>query len=86
MLEQPAELDEIHLIQPPEHCMRQAPMRQNKPGKDCRVCFGEHDDEIHAATVSVRAWHRSQVIRGLGRLAAIPIPPIEESSEMVQVL
>ncbi len=29
----------------------------------CRVCLGEHDDEIHAATLSVRLWFRDEVTR-----------------------
>ncbi len=31
----------------------------------CPVCFGEHDDDIHSATLSVRRWFRDQVTLGL---------------------
>jgi hypothetical protein len=30
---------------------------------NCKVCLGPHDEEIHAATVSVRLWFRSQVTK-----------------------
>lgn len=30
---------------------------------ECSVCLGEHDDEIHAATVSVRGWFRDEVTK-----------------------
>lgn len=33
------------------------------PAKDCRVCLGEHDEDIHAATVAVHAWFRGHVTR-----------------------
>ena len=29
--------------------------------KTCRVCLVEHDDEIHAATLSVLDWFHEQV-------------------------
>jgi hypothetical protein len=28
---------------------------------ECRVCLGKHDDEIHAATLRVKAWFRDWV-------------------------
>jgi hypothetical protein len=31
----------------------------------CRVCLDEHDDEIHAATISVRERLREEVTRYL---------------------
>jgi len=31
----------------------------------CDVCLVEHDEEIHAATLSLRAWHHHQVTRYL---------------------
>ena len=34
---------------------------------ECRVCLGEHDDEIHAATVSVHSWYRAYVTRHFER-------------------
>jgi hypothetical protein len=33
--------------------------------KPCNVCLVPHDDEIHAATLSVRDWFRDQVTQGL---------------------
>ena len=30
-------------------------------GRGCRVCLGEHDAEIHAATLRIRGWFRDQV-------------------------
>ena len=30
---------------------------------ECRVCLGEHDEEIHAATLSVRSWFRDEVTK-----------------------
>ncbi|HLK64243.1 MAG TPA: hypothetical protein VKU19_12435 [Bryobacteraceae bacterium] len=32
--------------------------------KDCTVCLIAHDDEIHAATLSVRSWFHEQVTQG----------------------
>ncbi|MGD0497806.1 MAG: hypothetical protein ABSC23_05150 [Bryobacteraceae bacterium] len=36
---------------------------------ECPVCLGPHDDEIHAATLSVRRWFRGQVMRGFAARA-----------------
>ena len=33
---------------------------------ECRICLGPHDDEIHAATISVRRWFREEVTKGFG--------------------
>jgi len=30
---------------------------------ECSVCLGEHDEEIHAATLSVRSWFREEVTK-----------------------
>ncbi|HEY2016843.1 MAG TPA: hypothetical protein VGH38_25235 [Bryobacteraceae bacterium] len=30
----------------------------------CKVCLVQHDDEIHAATVSVHGWFHDQVTQG----------------------
>jgi len=30
----------------------------------CKVCLLPHDEEIHAATLSVREWHRWEVVKG----------------------
>ena len=32
--------------------------------KDCTVCLVQHDDEIHAATLSVHSWFHQQVTQG----------------------
>jgi hypothetical protein len=34
-------------------------------GHECPICLVEHDDEIHAATLSVKRWWRWQVTRYL---------------------
>jgi hypothetical protein len=34
-------------------------------GDECKVCLMEHDEEIHAATLSIRQWWREQVTRNL---------------------
>ena len=31
--------------------------------KDCRVCLGQHDEEIHQATLNVRQWFRGEVTK-----------------------
>jgi hypothetical protein len=33
--------------------------------KTCKVCLVEHDEEIHAATLSLRQWLREKVNRAL---------------------
>jgi hypothetical protein len=33
--------------------------------KICNVCLDEHDDAIHAATLSVHQWFHDQVTLGL---------------------
>jgi hypothetical protein len=35
--------------------------------RECRVCMGRHEREIHAATISVRARFRAEVTRDLER-------------------
>ncbi len=32
--------------------------------KTCRICLVEHDEEIHAATISVHDWFHDQVTQG----------------------
>jgi hypothetical protein len=34
--------------------------------RECTLCLGPHDEEIHAATTRVRAWLRSEMARRLG--------------------
>ena len=31
--------------------------------KECRVCLGEHEEQIHDATLSVREWFRGEVTK-----------------------
>jgi len=38
--------------------------------RECAVCLGQHEDEIHAATVRVHRWFRVEVTRGLVRQPA----------------
>lgn len=40
--------------------------RRSRPSgsqKECPVCLGLHDNEIHSATVNVLEWFRSDVTR-----------------------
>jgi hypothetical protein len=44
------------------------PAKRQKEGRAwCRICLGEHDDLIHAATVRVRLWHRAEIQKCLDR-------------------
>jgi hypothetical protein len=36
----------------------------SKGGSYCKVCLLPHDEEIHEATLSVRDWHRWEVLKG----------------------
>ncbi|MGA2722238.1 MAG: hypothetical protein ABSG79_07460 [Bryobacteraceae bacterium] len=31
--------------------------------KECPVCLGQHDEQIHDATLSVRQWFRGEVTK-----------------------
>ncbi len=46
---------------------------------ECKICLGPHDDEIHAATLRVRAWFRSQVLISI--TTAGPAEPVEIPSQ-----
>ena len=37
---------------------------------ECPTCLGEHDEDIHLATIRVHRWFRTEVTRGLGRRLA----------------
>jgi len=39
-------------------------MRDSEKGI-CKVCLVPHDEEIHAATLSIHGWFREQVTLGL---------------------
>jgi len=32
---------------------------------DCKVCLVQHDEDLHQATLSVRQWFHSEVVRRL---------------------
>jgi hypothetical protein len=34
---------------------------ENKPEKECTVCYAAHDEEIHQATLSIHLWFQHQV-------------------------
>lgn len=36
---------------------------------ECPVCLGQHEDEIHSATLRVRRWFRGEVTKGFDRPA-----------------
>jgi hypothetical protein len=42
------------------------PVVLHSRGPECRICLGPHDEEIHAATLSVRRWFREEVTKGFG--------------------
>ena len=33
--------------------------------RECRICLGEHEEDIHTATVNVREWFHFQVVKNL---------------------
>jgi hypothetical protein len=33
---------------------------------DCAVCYADHDEEIHEATLSIHKWFRHQVTHEFG--------------------
>jgi hypothetical protein len=36
---------------------------------ECPVCLGQHEDDIHSATLRVRRWFRTEVTKGFSRRA-----------------
>jgi hypothetical protein len=46
--------------------------------KECKVCLGEHDVDIHAATLSVRNWCHFDVTKWLEDETVLPIFEAEE--------
>lgn len=36
-------------------------------GRECPVCLGQHEEEIHTATMRVRRWFRVEVTKGMTR-------------------
>ncbi len=45
----------------------------------CTVCLAEHDEEIHAATLSVHCWFHEQVTLGL---FDEPVDALEQRPEL----
>ena len=37
---------------------------------ECPVCLGQHEEEIHTATIRVHRWFRSEVTKGMVRRPA----------------
>jgi hypothetical protein len=50
------------------------PYPRTMRNKTCKVCLVEHDEEIHAATLSLRQWLRQKVTSALR-----PDEPAEET-------
>lgn len=54
---------------------------------DCSVCLGQHDEEIHAATLWVRKWFRTRIQpvkikkpkKGTGKPAIVTYPAMPVS-------
>jgi hypothetical protein len=40
-------------------------MGSKRTERECPVCLGAHDDQIHAATVSLHAWWRKSLLSRL---------------------
>lgn len=41
---------------------------------NCKICFGEHEEEIHSATLRVREWFRDEVLKGFEVEEEPPFP------------
>jgi len=61
MSEQQAERDVVQAAQSQEPSLRQPLTHRARRSNECRICFGQHDEAIHAATLSIREWHRGEV-------------------------
>jgi hypothetical protein len=51
--------------------------------QECRVCLGEHDEEIHSATLSVRGWFREQVLQSFYDDGVLPV--LDGSAEEIGI-
>lgn len=49
--------------------------------RPCKVCMVQHDDEIHAATVSVHTWFHDQVTQGFYEETEDQAAPVEAPAE-----
>ena len=38
-------------------------MAEERRVKDCKVCLLPHDEELHAAVLRIREWHRQEVTK-----------------------
>lgn len=52
---------------------RRRPAATATPGIDCPVCYGPCDQEIHRATLSIRAYLREELARKLFEQKTVPI-------------
>jgi hypothetical protein len=46
--------------------------------RPCKICMVQHDDEIHAATLSVHQWFRDQVVQGFWDEVTDVLLPVED--------
>ena len=42
-----------------------ARVRRERPRRECPICYGEHNQETHDATLSVHGWFRAEVTKYL---------------------
>jgi hypothetical protein len=49
---------------------------KKKTKSDCAVCYSEHDDEIHEATLRIHSWLLDQVTRNFED-RAVPAPEMQ---------
>ena len=52
---------------------------KNKSKSECSVCYSNHDDEIHEATIRVHRWFLAQVTRNFVKPA---LPAEDFQSEL----
>ena len=50
---------------------------------ECSVCLGEHDEEIHAATLSVRGWFRDEVTKSFRIQSEVNQPEVIQPEVLV---
>ena len=53
---------------------RRAPSRVH--AGECPVCLGQHEEDIHIATIRIHRWFRAEVTRGLGKRALLLKLPV----------
>ena len=57
--------------------------QESSSGANCKVCLLPHDEEIHAATLAVRQWHRWQVTKGFDDADGESAPAPDETESRV---